>query len=115
MPHDNSTAICGVDRAECHYKAMKSWPDMSRLQEGETIPCDCYPTCNDIRYSVKDESSAPYYMDINSKKEHPYYNALVTVMFEDHAIEEYESFIAYRLQNFIGEFGEFFILKKKCF
>lgn len=54
MPRDNSTPICEIRRAYCYNDAMNEWPPYN-VTDQKSLPCDCFPTCNDIKYSVEAE------------------------------------------------------------
>lgn len=50
MPRENSTEICHLDELDC-VKMQKESDSMGENQS--VLPCDCYPSCNDVKYSLK--------------------------------------------------------------
>ncbi|CAG9797628.1 unnamed protein product [Chironomus riparius] len=53
MPHTKVTPICDLEKVYCYYNATQNWPD--RNDEHFKIPCECYPPCSNIEYSVQSE------------------------------------------------------------
>jgi amiloride-sensitive sodium channel len=50
MPRDDSVRICYNEDLEC----VKEQKESDSLNEGESkFPCDCYSSCNDVKYSFK--------------------------------------------------------------
>lgn len=59
MLRDHNTSICEIKRAYCYFDAMNEWP-IYNTTDKKSIPCDCYPTCNDIKYFVESEFDSVY-------------------------------------------------------
>lgn len=54
MPRENLTRICLLDDLEC----VKQQEESDSLFEGKSmLPCDCYPACNDVKYSFKADAT----------------------------------------------------------
>lgn len=53
MPRNSSTRVCGFKEAMCVHRSTYDWPDDEDLESG-TSPCNCYPTCNDIEYTISE-------------------------------------------------------------
>lgn len=64
MPRNSTTRICNLMEKACVTKYIYQWPNHEKFVEG-TIPCLCYPTCNDIEYSTI-ESDAEYRASANA-------------------------------------------------
>ncbi|XP_070505632.1 pickpocket protein 28-like [Chironomus tepperi] len=70
MPRNSSTRVCGFKEALCVHRSTYDWPDYEDLESG-TTPCDCYPTCNDIEYTVS-ETNFVYDASIHADRIHNY-------------------------------------------
>jgi amiloride-sensitive sodium channel len=65
MPRAADTPVCDDNQRKCYYDKMLTWPN-NRSHYGSTdSACDCYPTCNGIKYGVSYENSAEF-MNYNS-------------------------------------------------
>jgi amiloride-sensitive sodium channel len=53
MPRNASTEICDLDNGMCLHSCIYRWPLNDNMADGKT-PCECYPTCNYIEYSVQE-------------------------------------------------------------
>jgi amiloride-sensitive sodium channel len=60
MPRDQSTKVCDVDKMRCYYNATLMWPNNSTHYDDSKTACDCYPTCNDIKYAISYEDVAEF-------------------------------------------------------
>lgn len=61
MPREQDSPVCDLDMANCYFNAMNEWPDKDEELEMNgrmTIPCNCLPTCSDVKYSVKLDKEA---------------------------------------------------------
>jgi amiloride-sensitive sodium channel len=53
MPRDETTKVCSLSEVFCYNQAILEWPYADRQGADTVMPCDCFPTCNDITYSFK--------------------------------------------------------------
>lgn len=53
MPRFNNTPVCDLNKVPCYLKAFSRWPKFDMNSNQSAMPCDCYPPCTDIKYSVK--------------------------------------------------------------
>ncbi|XP_070504703.1 pickpocket protein 28-like [Chironomus tepperi] len=113
MPRSDDTPVCDLDKTKCYFKAMMEWPDKDdESQQGDgkmLMPCNCLPSCSDIKYSIKLDKeaildSAIRLAHLKNKTESNVY-ARMAIRFNDHSIDEQENYVAYKLQNFIADFG----------
>lgn len=66
MPRIKETHVCEIEHAECYYEAMKNCPKVEHTDENSVlVPCDCYPSCNDIKYSFSADRDAPVIKKFN--------------------------------------------------
>jgi acid-sensing ion channel, other len=52
FPRTNDTRVCGLSDSGCHVEAYETWPEMDIMSNSSEVPCNCYPPCTDIKYSV---------------------------------------------------------------
>ncbi|KAG5667655.1 hypothetical protein PVAND_015629 [Polypedilum vanderplanki] len=106
MPREEGTPVCGLDKIECYLEVIDNWPE-----EDIEAPCDCLKTCNDIEYSIRYEklSNSEHIEALIEKIEQENLkNGTITELFigfKDHIVTEYETFVAYKLQNLIADIG----------
>ncbi|CAG9805271.1 unnamed protein product [Chironomus riparius] len=55
MPREKHTPVCDIDEIKCYYNAMQNWP--KRSDKHFKIPCECYPPCSNIKYSIQNEGT----------------------------------------------------------
>ncbi|CAG9808682.1 unnamed protein product [Chironomus riparius] len=107
MPRNSSTKICNLMEKNCVQKYVYQWPNHEDLVEG-TTPCLCYPTCNDIEYSAI-ESDSEYRATSHANHIKNYTSLLhysyFYVNFNDHEVQIHETYVAYKVQNFIADLG----------
>jgi amiloride-sensitive sodium channel len=97
MPHNESTKICNLNDGICLFKA-KQWIS----QNNDTkIPCDCYPSCSNLKYSVS--SNEHSILSGNVGKQWSITRLLIDTF--KLTVEEQENYLAYTLQNFVADFG----------
>lgn len=53
MPRNSSITLCDLDDGKCLHNCIYKWPLSDDMSDGKT-PCECYPTCNNIEYSVQE-------------------------------------------------------------
>lgn len=53
MPRSKTTQVCELEKVSCYLKAYSRWPQFDANSNQSVMPCDCYPPCTDIKYSVK--------------------------------------------------------------
>jgi amiloride-sensitive sodium channel len=58
MPRADDTKVCDLDNAKCYFNAMMTWPDKEELERDGITPCNCLPTCSDVKYSIKLDKEA---------------------------------------------------------
>jgi amiloride-sensitive sodium channel len=58
MPRTQDTKVCDVDQMQCYFTAMMTWPNNHTHYDDIDIACNCYGTCNDIKYAVSYEDFA---------------------------------------------------------
>ncbi|KAG5676491.1 hypothetical protein PVAND_006322 [Polypedilum vanderplanki] len=109
MPRDDKTQVCDLNKAKCYFNAMMSWPDKEEIEKDGITPCNCLPTCSDVKYSIKLDKEAELEANIRlahvkNLDETNIYSRMA-IRFNEHSIEEQENFVAYKLQNFIADFG----------
>ncbi|KAG5666157.1 hypothetical protein PVAND_017708 [Polypedilum vanderplanki] len=61
MPRDNNTPVCDMQKKKCYYNAMLTWPNNRSFYENNDNPCDCYETCNDIKYEINYEDDSDFH------------------------------------------------------
>ncbi|KAG5683738.1 hypothetical protein PVAND_013003 [Polypedilum vanderplanki] len=107
MPRTDDVPICDVDKINCYSEAMMDWPRNAKYE----TPCGCLPTCNSIKYSVhfqKDAVLGEFLQLHPTGGELRSSNGTFSFLYmrtKSHAVDEYETFVAYRLQNFIADLG----------
>lgn len=55
MPRGPFTPVCSIEKVDCYFNAMNTWPDHTKNKDRFDITCGCLKTCNDIKYDVKFE------------------------------------------------------------
>jgi acid-sensing ion channel, other len=53
MPRSQDTPVCDLNRTMCYFDAMLHWPGKSEHGGSAIMPCNCLPSCSDVKYSVK--------------------------------------------------------------
>lgn len=53
MPRRHDTPICGLQHKKCLSTALKDWTESKDFGDGNTIPCNCLPSCHLIDYGIK--------------------------------------------------------------
>jgi amiloride-sensitive sodium channel len=118
MPRTKGTPVCDIDKGDCYYNAMLQWP---KDEENSHRPCNCLDTCSILKYSVlyekdsvlNDFTGPSPIGDMKRFEIIENYSFLCpfkivlfsgtysffTIRTRNHAIDEYETFAAYRLQN----------------
>ncbi|KAG5683736.1 hypothetical protein PVAND_013001 [Polypedilum vanderplanki] len=105
MPRTKGTPICDIDKGDCYYNAMLQWPSN---HENSHKPCNCLETCSSIKYSILYERNSQLNdftgpSPVANTKGGTY--SFFSIRSRNHVIDEYENFAAYRLQNFVADFG----------
>ena len=52
-PRTQTTPICDFNMTQCYLDANADWPKFDEMSNSTIMPCDCYPPCSEIRYSIK--------------------------------------------------------------
>ena len=65
MPRANDTPICDLDNAHCYFFATNEWTEIDDEEDKKKTPCNCLPTCDDIKYNVKLNDVDVAFDDIN--------------------------------------------------
>jgi hypothetical protein len=98
MPRTKNIRICGLKDGNCYFNAINFWMQNSSTK----FPCDCFPSCNYVKYSIKTSYS------VTSEKSTMYlseYRTIFNLRVEDSMIEEQENYAVYNLENFIADLG----------
>jgi hypothetical protein len=53
MPRTENTRICELKDGNCYFNAINFWMQNSSAK----FPCDCFPSCNYLKYSIKNSYS----------------------------------------------------------
>lgn len=53
FPRNESTKVCDLNMTKCHMDAYNNWPKFDEMSNTTSTPCNCFPPCSDIRYSMK--------------------------------------------------------------
>lgn len=53
MPRSSKTPVCNLEETACYDDAMRHWPSDVDDSPNFVVPCNCYPPCNNIKYSTK--------------------------------------------------------------
>lgn len=52
-PRTQATPVCDLNMTQCYVDAISDWPKFDEMSNSTIIPCDCYPPCSEIWYSIK--------------------------------------------------------------
>ncbi|KAL7040442.1 hypothetical protein ACKWTF_000394 [Chironomus riparius] len=111
MPRTQNTPICDIDMMKCFQNAARNWPKNDPMSNNSIAPCECYPPCRDIRYEIagkthdlseKNSLTLKHYQKGNNT---PKLFSLIHIKYSKFQVEEMESFVVYKLQNFVAECG----------
>jgi amiloride-sensitive sodium channel len=53
MPRGRDTPVCNVSMVRCYTDANSRWPRDDGRERSTAMPCDCFPSCDDITYMFK--------------------------------------------------------------
>ncbi|XP_070496595.1 pickpocket protein 28-like [Chironomus tepperi] len=113
MPRSSKTSVCDLDETACYNDAMRHWPHDVENSLNFAVPCNCYPPCNNIKYSTKlidhvNIDSLSNAASFHTLRNHSNSDEIITsikIIFEEFLIDEQTNFVAYKLENFIAECG----------
>ncbi|KAG5674934.1 hypothetical protein PVAND_004878 [Polypedilum vanderplanki] len=112
MPRMNNTPVCDLIDASCYNLVFRQWPHNDEISINQQMPCNCFPTCSNIKYNTKlidhiniDDS---FNRDVTERKkatnDSEIFTAIV-IVFEDFLITKKIGYVGYKLENFIAEIG----------
>ncbi|KAL7045139.1 hypothetical protein ACKWTF_002156 [Chironomus riparius] len=113
MPRSSETSVCNLEETACYNDAIRHWPHDEENSSSFTVPCNCFPPCNNIKYTTKLIDHVNIDSLLNTKNFIVFQNqsnitaifTSIKVIFEEFLIDEQTSFVAYKLENFIAECG----------
>ncbi|CAG9799051.1 unnamed protein product [Chironomus riparius] len=53
MPRSSETSVCNLEETACYNDAIRHWPHDEENSSSFTVPCNCFPPCNNIKYTTK--------------------------------------------------------------
>lgn len=53
MPRSSDTKVCDLEEIACYNNAIRHWPRDDEMSENFAVPCNCFPPCNNIKYTTK--------------------------------------------------------------
>ncbi|XP_070508797.1 pickpocket protein 28-like [Chironomus tepperi] len=124
MPRNSSTPVCDISKLQCAEEANDNWLENDKSYRENSMPCNCYPSCSTIKYDVisstdmdfKTEKTLKAFGDDTQFNE-DFPNGTISrfvVEFEDFLIESRESYLGYKIQHLISDFGGLLALFLGC-
>jgi amiloride-sensitive sodium channel len=59
MPRSSGMRVCDLEDGNCLFHAINSWSEQT-ISKTSMMPCDCYPPCNNIKYSIENSVDSLY-------------------------------------------------------
>lgn len=78
MPRSNDTSVCDLDNAHCYFYATNEWTEFDDEEDKKKTPCDCLPTCDDIKYNVHLNDADVVFDDINDIAGFKFFDKLIS-------------------------------------
>lgn len=104
MPRSDDTKVCNWNHSRCVFDDENSFVEFDKDKISPQSSCNCLPLCVDIKYQVKYEKT---FDNTDSVHDSNGQDNTFTFDFPSPNAFDKEKFVAYGLQDFVGEFPTF--------